>query len=117
MANRKTSLLALADPDPDPVPAPDLVPAPGPAGSVPDWRAPFRRLDALMAVAVTEARLRFGAEAGRDSFRGLYVTDEQAAAALGRPPGEPLAAHPGPATASVLEPTWAEVAAGHRGWQ
>ena len=85
------------------------------AESTADWRRPFQRLDALLAEAVAEARLRFGADAGHDSFRGLYISEENAADALRHPPGEPLrpqraAAGPPP------EPTWAEVAAHHRGW-
>jgi AAA+ superfamily predicted ATPase len=77
----------------------------------PDWQRPFQRLDSLLAGAVEEARRRFGADAGHDAFRGLYVTDEHAVAALGRPLGDPLR---GAARASA--PDWGDVAEHHRGW-
>ncbi|MEV0825107.1 AAA family ATPase [Nonomuraea rubra] len=81
------------------------------AESPADWRRPFRRLDALLADAVAQARLRYGADAGHDSFRGLYITDEAAADALRHPPGEPLRTTP-----RTPGPAWAEVAAHHPGW-
>ena len=59
---------------------------------------------------------RFGAEAGHDSFRGLYVTDENAAAALRHPPGEPLRMHQDAGPDRALEPTWSDLAADHGGW-
>lgn len=76
-----------------------------------DWHRPFRRLDLLLAGAVEEARQRFGADAGHDAFRGLYVTDTLAADVL-RHPARPLR----DATADRLEPGWGEIAAHHRGW-
>ncbi len=89
---------------------------PGTADSAANWRQPFQRLDTLLAAAVAEARDRFGAEAGHDSFRGLYVTDENAAAALRHPPGEPLRMHQDAGPDRALEPTWSDLAADHGGW-
>jgi hypothetical protein len=89
---------------------------PGLPDSAEDWRRPFQRLDALLATAVAQARLKFGPEAGHDSFRGLYITDEQAAAALDDPLGEPLRAHRAAAPSGPLEPAWADIAAHHSGW-
>ncbi|WP_406054288.1 ATP-binding protein [Kribbella sp. NBC_00889] len=77
-----------------------------------NWRRPFQRLDSLLAAAVAEARVRFGAEAGRDSFRGLYITEELAAAALSGPLGEPLRT----CRESTLPPAWAELASSDDGW-
>jgi AAA+ superfamily predicted ATPase len=81
------------------------------AAPPPAWRLPFQRLDASLAEAVAEARLRFGADAGHDSFRGLYLSDDDVVAALARPLGTPLR-DAGRAPA----PEWHEVAAAHPGW-
>src|SRR3954454_7172457 len=91
-------------------------PIPAPARAVPapssmDWRRPFRRLDAVLADAVAEARLRFGADAGHDSFRGLYVTEEDVTDSLRHQPGEPFCSAP---RVSSFDPGWADVAAHHR---
>ncbi|MFG1817773.1 AAA family ATPase [Kribbella sp. NPDC049174] len=104
MSDAAFSLLAVAEA------------SPGTADSVADWRRPFQRLDTLLAEAVAEARVRFGAEAGHDSFRGLYISDEQAVAALSRPPGEPLRVGQEAGPDRLLEPAWADVAAVHGGW-
>ena len=80
------------------------------AESTADWRRPFQRLDALLAEAVAEARSRFGAEAGHDSFRGLYITEENAADALRHPPGEPLR----PQRAAEGPPAGTDVGRGRR---
>lgn len=81
-----------------------------------DWRRPFQRLDTLLAAAVGEARLRFGSTAAYDSFRGLYITDDQAADVLDRPVGQPLRDHRPGTPDYPLEPAWSEIAAHHDGW-
>src|SRR4051794_7396157 len=81
--------------------------------SADDWRRPFERLDARLADAVGKARSRFGAEAGHDSFRGLYITEESVADALRHPAGEPLSPS---SDAGRPQGGWAEIAAHHRGW-
>ena len=50
----------------------------------------FQRLDAMLARVLPSARERFGADAAADAFRGLYVSEAQARAALNGPPGRPL---------------------------
>ncbi|WP_405066387.1 AAA family ATPase [Kribbella sp. NBC_01510] len=90
--------------------------AASPAGPAADWRRPFERLDSLLAAAVAEARVRFGSAAGHDSFRGLYISDDQAADVLSRPLGEPLCAHRAGVPDRSLEPAWADIAAHHEGW-
>jgi len=87
-----------------------------PDASAADWRRPFERLDTLLAAAVAEARLRFGSAAGHDSFRGLYVSDDQAADVLNRPLGEPLCVHRPGVPDRSLEPAWEDIAAHHEGW-
>ena len=58
------------------------------------------------------ARARFGDEAAADPFRGLYLSDGQAASALDREAGSPLAA--GADRAGL--PCWREILAGDVGW-
>ncbi|MEV6304508.1 ATP-binding protein [Actinoplanes sp. NPDC051861] len=78
--------------------------------AVADWRLAFRRLDALLAGAVAGARQRYGADAGHDSFRGLYITEADALAALHDAVAEPLRG------VRDVDPGWAEIVAYHRGW-
>ena len=77
------------------------------------WPA-FERLDAILGRALPRARERFGAEASADSFRGLYVSAEQATAGLAGPPGVPLL--DGTAPGAGL-PDWDRVTAVHPGWR
>jgi AAA+ superfamily predicted ATPase len=81
-------------------------------------RSSFQRLDAILGHALRQARERFGAEASADSFRGLYVTAEQAAAALAGPPGIPLldGTELNGATCPDL-PDWNQLTAAHPGWR
>jgi AAA+ superfamily predicted ATPase len=58
------------------------------------------------------ARERFGDEAAADPFRGLYFSADQAAGALDRVAGRPLA---GDADRGGL-PDWAGILAGNAGW-
>src|SRR4051794_33711606 len=75
-----------------------------------DWRLAFRRLDALLAGAVATAGQRYGADAGHDAFRGLYITEETAAGALRDVAAEPLRGNHG------VDPAWTEIVAYHPGW-
>ena len=52
--------------------------------------AALARLDSVLMHAVDEARELYGAAAATDRFRGLYITDADAAALLARTPGAPL---------------------------
>ena len=72
-----------------------------------DGRLAFRRLDLLLAAGVDGARSRYGPEAAGDSYRGLYLTEEQVQRALRRRVGEPLVAGH---SASAL-PSWQRIAA------
>ena len=73
----------------------------------------FRRLDLLLAAGVEGARRRYGPEAASDSYRGLYLTEEQVQRALRRRVAEPLvAARPVP----PLLPTWDRIAADNLRW-
>jgi hypothetical protein len=58
------------------------------------------------------ARARFGDEAAADPFRGLYLSDGQAAGALDREAGSPLAA----GADRGVPPGWREILAGDAGW-
>ena len=75
----------------------------------------FRRLDLLLTRAVTAARERFGAEAASDSFRGLYVSEEQIGRGLLVAAGLPLAAD-GPSSPAPL-PTWREIEGDNPTWE
>ena len=70
------------------------------------------RLDAVLRYAMQAARVRFGTEAAADPFRGLYLSDDQAASALDREAGSPLA---GAADRGGL-PCWSEILAGDTCW-
>ena len=72
---------------------------------------PFHRLDRLLAPAMAAATVRFGPDAAGDAFRGLYVTSEQAAALLERPPGAPLVT-----TDVPVHPGWDEITTLDEGW-
>ncbi|WP_239395168.1 ATP-binding protein [Frankia sp. CiP3] len=74
----------------------------------------FRRLDLLLADAVTAAGERFGAEAAADSFRGLYLSEEQIRRGLLVAAGLPLAAQRPPS--ATPPPTWAEIEADNAAW-
>jgi hypothetical protein len=52
------------------------------------------RVDALLAAAVERAALLYGTEPGGDPFRGLYVSEADAARLLVREPGGPALAPP-----------------------
>jgi AAA+ superfamily predicted ATPase len=81
-------------------------------------RLAFQRLDAILGRALRQARERFGAEASADSFRGLYVSAEQAAAALAGPPGIPLLDGTELNDAACPDiPNWNQVTAVHPGWR
>jgi AAA+ superfamily predicted ATPase len=73
----------------------------------------FRRLDLLLAAGVEGARRRYGPEAARDSYRGLYVTEQQAQRALRRHVAEPLGAV---RSVPPLLPGWDRIAAGSLRW-
>jgi AAA+ superfamily predicted ATPase len=69
-------------------------------------------LDALLARGVAAARVAYGANAGTDSFRGLYVSAEQTEQYLDGLAGRPLAdgrapVHPGWTTIARDDPGWA----------
>ena len=81
---------------------------PGSHGS----RYPLSRLDAVLGYAMQAARARFGDEAAADPFRGLYLSADQAASALDREAGSPLA---GGADRSGL-PCWREILAEDASW-
>ena len=70
------------------------------------------RLDAVLVYAMEAARARFGDEAAADPFRGLYLSADQAASALDREAGSPLA---GGADRSGL-PCWREILAEDACW-
>ena len=72
----------------------------------------FRRLDELLARGVAAARVRFGDGTQSDPFRGLYVTDEQAAGALDGSSVTPLLR----ASRESLSPSWTEICDAHPGW-
>ena len=74
----------------------------------------FRRLDLLLADAVTAAGERFGAEAAADSFRGLYLSEEQIRRGLLVAAGLPFAAQRPPSATPL--PTWAEIEADNDAW-
>ncbi|MDN5768256.1 MAG: AAA family ATPase [Humibacillus sp.] len=73
----------------------------------------FRRLDQLLASGVEEARLRYGPEAASDSYRGLYLTEEQVQRSLLRRVAAPLVA--GRRVLPLL-PAWDRIAADNRRW-
>lgn len=50
----------------------------------------LQRLDALLEHAIAAARAAYGADAGADRFRGLYVSDAEVQRLLQRAPGAPL---------------------------
>src|SRR5215831_14407018 len=79
------------------------------AGSVPGLLG-FLRLDLLLRAGVIAAGQRYGPDAAADSFRGLYLSEEQAGRALAAPVAQPLAA----ATPDL--PSWADVAADNPRW-
>src|SRR3954451_8045929 len=73
----------------------------------------FHRLDLLLAAGVEKARERYGTEAASDSYRGLYLTEEQVQRALRRPVADPLlAGRPVPQPA----PDWDRIAADNDRW-
>ncbi|WP_406335879.1 AAA family ATPase [Streptomyces sp. NBC_00203] len=74
----------------------------------------FRRLDLLLATGVAAARQRYGPDAGADSFRGLYLSEEQVRRSLLVPAALPLAAIAGP-PANPL-PRWPEIEADNPRW-
>jgi hypothetical protein len=80
-------------------------------GNSPGLRA-FVRLDTLLWQAMAAAQVRFGIDAAADPFRGLYLSADQAADALGREGGRPLA---GGADRDRL-PAWAGILAGDGPW-
>ena len=75
-------------------------------------RYALSRLDAVLGYAMEAARARFGDEAAADPFRGLYLSADQAASALDREAGSPLAAG---ADRSGL-PCWREILAEDASW-
>jgi AAA+ superfamily predicted ATPase len=88
----------------------DVAPLPaGPYG--PEFLA-LQRLDAILARALAAARERYGDAAKADSFRGLYVSVEQAAGALDGSAGRPLLA----GVAEPVRPDWDRICDGHPGW-
>ena len=72
----------------------------------------LRRLDALLQRAVAAAQASYGPEAATDPFRGLYVSQEQAARSLAGPPGEPLQ----DAYDQSLEPCWNDISDADAAW-
>jgi AAA+ superfamily predicted ATPase len=76
-------------------------------------RGPLQRLDHLLGRALEAARAAYGAEATTDSFRGLYVSGEQAARSLDGVTGEPALGATGPPP----QPDWGQIAAEHPGWR
>jgi AAA+ superfamily predicted ATPase len=73
----------------------------------------FRRLDLLLAAGIQGARQRYGPEAAGDSYRGLYVSEEQVRRTLHAPVAEPLVAtRPVPPTV----PDWNGIAADNPRW-
>src|SRR5437762_5187960 len=85
---------------------------PGRPGDDQGSRHPLSRLDVVLRYAMQAARARFGDEAAADPFRGLYLSDGQAAGALDREAGSPLAAG---ADRGVL-PCWREILSGDASW-
>jgi AAA+ superfamily predicted ATPase len=79
------------------------------AGPAPGLLA-FLRLDLLLRAGVIAAEQRYGPDAAADSFRGLYLSEEQVRRTLAAPVGQPLAA----ATAAL--PGWDDVAADNPRW-
>ncbi len=79
------------------------------AGPVPGLLA-FLRLDLLLRAGVIAAGQRYGPDAAADSFRGLYLSEEQVGRALLAPVAQPLAA------ASPALPGWDDVAADNPRW-
>src|SRR5690349_7151177 len=70
----------------------------------------FLRLDLLLRAGVVAAGHRYGPDAAADSFRGLYLSQEQVGRALLTPVAQPLAA----VTPDL--PTWDDVAADNPRW-
>jgi SpoVK/Ycf46/Vps4 family AAA+-type ATPase len=73
----------------------------------------FRRLDLLLAVGVEAARHRFGPEAASDSYRGLYLTEEQVQRAARHRVAEPLVAA---RQTPRLLPAWDRIASNNLRW-
>ena len=94
------------------------IPAGGASAGLPeadlDGLLAFRRLDLLLVDAVAVAGERFGAEAASDSFRGLYLSEEQIRRGLLVAAGMPLAAQRPPSATPL--PTWAQIEADNAGW-
>jgi AAA+ superfamily predicted ATPase len=73
----------------------------------------FHRLDLLLAAGVEGARRRYGPEAAGDSYRGLYVSEEQVQRALRATVAEPLV---GVRPVAPIAPEWERIAADNRRW-
>src|SRR5262245_27227986 len=61
----------------------------------------LRRLDRLLALAVTAAQAAYGPEAGADPFRGLHIGQPEVEQLLARPPAAPTFQIPGVAPAEL----------------
>jgi AAA+ superfamily predicted ATPase len=79
------------------------------AGPAPGLLA-FLRLDLLLRAGVIAAGQRYGPDAAADSFRGLYLSEEQVGRTLLAPVAQPLAA------ATPALPGWDDVAADNPRW-
>ncbi|MGW2724064.1 AAA family ATPase [Streptomyces sp. NPDC001492] len=75
----------------------------------------FRRLDLLLATGVAAAGQRYGPDAGTDSFRGLYLSDDQVRRSLLTPAALPLAADAGSPPHPL--PSWPEIEADNPRWR
>jgi AAA+ superfamily predicted ATPase len=76
-------------------------------------RGPLQRLDHLLGRALEAAREAYGSDATSDSFRGLYVSGEQAARSLNGVTGEPMLG----ATGAPPQPDWGQIAGDDPGWR
>ena len=76
-------------------------------------RGPLQRLDHLLGRALEAAREAYGPDATSDSFRGLYVSGEQAARSLDGVTGEPTLG----AAGAPPQPDWGRIAADDPGWR
>ena len=79
------------------------------AGPTPGLLA-FLRLDLLLRAGLIAAGQRYGPDAAADSFRGLYLTEEQVRRTLAAPVAQPLAG------AAAALPGWDDVAADNPRW-
>ena len=71
--------------------------APLPLAGFAGLRSALSRLDAILDAATASARDVYGSDAVTDRFRGLYISDADAAALLRRAPGASLFGSTGPA--------------------